>query len=67
MQCALKMLKSYCEIWGLQINVDKTKVMIFSRGKIRKIPKFYFGGEEVGEVFEYKYLGVLFNYNNSFV
>jgi hypothetical protein len=67
MQCALKMLKSYCEIWGLKINVDKTNVMIFSRGKIRKIPKFYFGGEEVGVVFEYKYLGVLFNYNNSFV
>jgi hypothetical protein len=66
-QCALKMLKSYCEIRGLQINVDKTKVMIFSWCKIRKIPKCYFGGEEVGVLFEYKHLGALFNYNNSFI
>ena len=36
LQKALDMLKIYCEFWGLDINVRKTKVMIFSRGKIRK-------------------------------
>ena len=66
MQCALNMLKSYCEIWGLNINVNKTRVLVFSRGKIRNIPKFFFGVDEVGVVFDYKYLGVLFNYNNNF-
>ena len=55
------MLKIYCEFWGLDINVRKTKVMIFSRGKIRKMPKFNFNEETVDVVWDYKYLGVKFN------
>jgi hypothetical protein len=34
---------------------------------MRKIPKFVLGMDEVGVMFEYKYLGALFNYNNNFV
>ena len=63
---ALDILKIYCELWGLDINVRKTKVMIFSRGKIRKMPKFNFNEETVDVVWDYKYLGVKFNYNNKF-
>jgi hypothetical protein len=66
MQKCLNLLKSYCNIWGLNINVKKTKVLVFSRGKIRNIPQFSFGEEKVDVVFDYKYLGVVFNYNNSF-
>ena len=40
--------------------------MIFSRGKIRKMPKFYFNEETVDVVWDYKYLGVKFNYNIKF-
>ena len=65
-QRALDILKIYCELWGLDINVRKTKVMIFSRGKIRKMPKFNFNEETVDFVWDYKYLGVKFNYNNKF-
>ena len=36
LQRALDMLKIYCEFWGLDINVRKTKVMIFSRGEDQK-------------------------------
>ena len=66
LQRALDILKIYCEFWGLDINVSKTKVMIFSRGKIRKMPKFNFNEETVDVVWDYKYLGVKFNYNNQF-
>ena len=66
LQRALDILKIYCELWGLDINVRKTKVMIFSRGKIRKMPKFNFNEETVDVVWDYKYLGVKFNYNNKF-
>ena len=66
MQECLNMLRNYCNIWGLHINVRKTKVMVFSRGKIRNIPKFTFGDENVDVVFQYKYLGLLFSYNNKF-
>ena len=66
LQRALDILKTYCEFWGLDINVRKTKVMIFSRGKIRKMPKFNFDEETVDVVWDYKYLGVKLNYNNKF-
>ena len=47
LQRALDILRIYCEVWGLDINVRKTKVMIFSRRKIRKMPKFNFNEETV--------------------
>ena len=65
LQRALDIFKIYCEFWGLDINVRKTKVMIFSRGEIRKMPKFNFNEETVDIVWDYKYLGVKFNYNNN--
>ena len=40
--------------------------MIFSRGKIRKMPKFDFNEETVDGVWDYRYLGVNFNYNYKF-
>ena len=40
--------------------------MIFSRRKIRKMPKLNFNEETVDVVWDYKYLGVKFNYNNKF-
>jgi hypothetical protein len=66
MRTALRMLENYCIIWGLKVNVDKTKIMIFFRGKVRKLPMFVFNNKRVEIVFEYKNLGVLFNYNNRF-
>lgn len=42
-------------------------MIIFSRGKIRNISEFFFGEDKIDVVFDCKYLGVLFNYNNSFV
>ena len=36
LQRALDMLRIYCEVWGLDINVRKTKVVIFSRGRSEK-------------------------------
>ena len=57
LQRALDMLKIHCEFWGLDINVRKTKVMIFSRGKIRKIPKFNLNEEAVDVVLGLKIFG----------
>ena len=65
-QCSLNALHTYCEMWGLKLNINKTKVVIFSRGKVRKIPKFYFNAQLINIFTNYKYLGVLFNYNGSF-
>ena len=67
LQNALNAMSDYCEMWKLQLNVKKMKVVVFSRGKIRKIPNFYFGTTLIDVVDHYNYLGVKFNYNGRFV
>ena len=67
MQTALLAMEQYCTENKLHVNVDKTKIMIFSRGKIRKLPIFKFEDKDVEIVYSYKYLGVIFNYNGSFM
>ena len=51
----------------LFVNVAKTKVMIFSRGKVRRFPVFKFGDEVIEVTESYKYLGTTFNFNGKFV
>ena len=48
------------------VNENKTKVVVFSRGKVRKLPEWRFGPNSIATQYEYTYLGVSFNYNGSF-
>ena len=66
LQGALDAMSVYCRKWDLKLNVDKTKIIVFSRGKIRKIPNFKYRGRQVEVVYEYNYLGICMNYNNKF-
>ena len=66
LQMALNAAYSYCKKWKLTVNVDKTKIVIFSRGRVTKHFDFTFNGERVDVVDEYIYLGVLFNYNGLY-
>ena len=67
LQAALEALENYCKLWDLTVNLDKTKIIIFSRGMVKKHKKFVYEGKEVEVVHDYVYLGVNFHYNNSFV
>ena len=53
-------------MWGLKINLDKTKVIIISKGKIRQYKSFDFGDTIIDVVDDYVYLGITFNYNGNF-
>ena len=67
MNQALTALHSYCSDWKLKVNCDKTKIVVFSRGQVQTNRyNFQLGGEDIEVVSEYKYLGVLFNYNGRF-
>ena len=66
LQDALNALEEYCSLWALTVNLDKTKIIIFSRGCIRKHKDFIFAGEKIEVVREYIYLGVTMTYNNTF-
>ena len=66
LQATLNGLYDYCKAWSLSVNISKTKVVIFSKGKVRRFPKFYLGKEEVDVAYDYVNLGVTFNYNGTF-
>ena len=66
LQKALTAAQNYCEKWKLHVNLDKTKIVIFSKGKVTKHCDFKFNGQLVEVVSEYLYLGVIFNYNGCF-
>ncbi|CAL4122579.1 unnamed protein product, partial [Meganyctiphanes norvegica] len=66
LQKALDSLHTYCNKWALNINIDKTKVIIFSKGRIRRFKSFKLGDNSIDVVDDYVYLGTTFNYNGTF-
>ncbi len=68
LQHSLHLLYAYCEQWGLDVNCDKTKVMVFrKRGPTRANETWSFNGQNIEVVNDFNYLGVVFNYTGSFV
>ena len=66
LQAALDGVAEYCDLWDLKVNIDKTQIIIFSRGKVRLYPVFKLGSQTVKVVDEYVYLGTTFNFNGTF-
>ena len=66
LQAALNAAHHYCTLWKLVINTQRTKLMIFSSGKSRNIPKFHYNGLPFEVVTDYRYLDIDFNYNGKF-
>lgn len=65
LQHSLSVFEEYCKHWHLTVNVQKTKVLIFSNCK-RKIYDFQFDGQSLDMVDEYKYLGIYLSKSGSF-
>ena len=59
LQHQLNIFSGYCKEWKLQVNVAKTKVMVFSKGRLSNNLKFTFDGMASDIVKEFKYLGIL--------
>jgi sorting nexin-29 len=67
LQRAFDALHDYCSKWQLNVNSQKTKVLVFSRRKaLRHKLTITYNGSTLEQVFDYKYLGVTMNYNGSF-
>ena len=66
LQNALDLYASYCKIWKLEINNSKTKVLVFSKGRL-PMYNFTINDDRIEVVSEYKYLGVLFSRSGSFL
>ena len=64
-KCLTK-LENYCDLWCLDINIDKTKTIVFNKsGRILQY-SFYFSGHSIKNVQTYKYLSVLFSASGTF-
>ena len=66
LQKALNSLHEYCCNWKLTVNASKTKIVVFSRGKVTKLPTWTFGNEILEVQDDYTYLGTIFNFNGKF-
>ena len=67
LQNNLYYLSEYCDMWNLSVITDKTKIVIFSKYKYREKHNFIYKNTTIEIVEHFKYLGVIFNFNNSFV
>ena len=50
----------------LSVNIAKSKIIVFSRGKVRRFSSFKYGFDVIEVVRDYVYLGITMNYNNKF-
>ena len=59
LQHSLSILEQFCHQWKLNINAQKSKVLIFSKAKLKLQYRFYINQSEVEVVHSYKYLGLI--------
>ena len=66
MQLLLNDFSKYCKDWKLNINVDKTKFLIFGDRRRRRNENITLNGSKLEKVDAYKYLGIMFSKSRSF-
>ncbi len=66
MRRLLLTLNSYTNEWKLSVNCNKTKIVVFNRGRSHLNYNFQLNGSNIETVDEYKYLGITFYYNGRF-
>ena len=66
LQKALDPVHDYCGMYKLTVNIKKTKIIVFSRGKVNRFPTFKYEDNTIEVVSDYIYLGITMNFNNKF-
>ena len=65
LQEAINTLHNFTSKWFLEVNLIKTKCLVFSKRKVRDYPSLYLGNKELDNCDEYCYLGVIFSNSGS--
>ena len=65
LQIALNSLLNYCNTNHLNVNIQKSKILIFHRGRLTQ-PILFYNNEPLEIVKEFKYLGITFSPQLSF-
>lgn len=66
LQHALNIFEQFCRNWKLTVNTEKTKIMVFGRGRRSNSLKFFFDNTPIEIVENFKYLGVILSRGGSF-
>ena len=61
----LNIFYEYCQLWKLNLNYNKTKIMIFGMHNTNNL-HFTIGGHDISICSEFKYLGVIFSKSSFF-
>ena len=68
LQNSLTLLQEYCIKWNLNININKTKCMVFNKSsRLINKHKFTIGNQLLENVKLYRYLGIEFTLSGSFL
>jgi hypothetical protein len=59
--------ENYCKKWKLEVNISKTKVMVFGSRNKKYGNMFKFNGNELETVKDYKYLGLFLSSTNRYL
>ena len=66
LQNCINKLATYCDKWKLQVNLKKTKVILYNRqGSLIKKHSFLFKSNNIEITKQYKYLGFIFSCSGS--
>lgn len=67
LQKSLDLLYTYCNHWGLEVNIMKTKIVVFrKRGITFAREKWLYNGQPLEVVDYFNYLGTIFSYTGNF-
>lgn len=61
----VRALEKYCNQWKLDVNCNKTKIVVFGRGRYTVDYSFMYMSNTVETIWEYLYLCVLFSSNGK--
>lgn len=67
LQHLLDKLFIYCRKWNIEVNIDKTKVVVFRNSWRPVNDHFFYDNMELQIVDSYVYLGMLLHYNGKFL
>ena len=68
LQNQLNNFENYCTKWNLNVNIPKTKIVVFRKGgNLSQNDKWYYAGNEIEAVNSFVYLGVVFSSGGSFI
>ena len=57
----IEKLEHYCKMWNLEVNFNKSEIVVFRNGdRLRNEAKWFFKGAKIKITSEFNYLGVVF-------